>query len=88
MATCSGPVRNVLLPNPVLFNMINTQQCVWAEDEVRVKRKLLVFNDVFQSLSDSTQQLRAESCGIKRQQESVLLSFVSVDGTVSYLWAL
>lgn len=55
---------------------------------MRVKRELLVFNDVFQALNDSKQQHRVESIEIKQQQESVLLSFVCVDGTVSYLWGL
>lgn len=59
-----------------------------AEDGVRVKRKLLVFNDVFQPLTDSVQQRRAQSIEVSRQQESVLLSFVSLDGTASYLWGL
>lgn len=59
-----------------------------AEDGVRVKRKLLVFNDVFQPLTDSIQQYGAESIEMKQQQESVLLSFVCLDGTTSYLWGL
>lgn len=59
-----------------------------AEDGVCVKRKLLVFNDVFQALTDSIQQHRVETIEMKQQQESVLLSFVCVDGTVSYLWGL
>lgn len=54
-----------------------------AEDGV-----LLVFNDVFQPLTDSIQQRRLLSIGTKQQQESVLLSFVRVDGTVSYLWGI
>ena len=59
-----------------------------AEDGVCVKRKLLVFNDVFQALTDSIQQHRVKTIEMKQQQESVLLSFVCVDGTVSYLWGL
>lgn len=55
---------------------------------MRVKRKLLVFNDVFQPLTDSIQQYGAESIEMKQQQESVLLSFVCLDGTTSYLWGL
>lgn len=56
------------------------------EDGVHVKRRLLVFNDVFQPLTDSTQQHRVESIEMKQQQECVLLSFVCVDGAGSYLW--
>lgn len=51
---------------------------------MHVKRKLLFFNDVFQPLTprSSTEQ----STEIRQQKESVLPSFVCVDGPVSYLW--
>lgn len=55
---------------------------------MRIKRKLLVVNDVFQPLTDSTQPHGRERIEVRRQQESVLLSFVRLCGTVSYLWAL
>lgn len=47
-------MENALKANTALFNMINAQQCTGAEDGEHVKRKLLVFNDVFQALTDST----------------------------------
>lgn len=59
-----------------------------AEDGVCIKRKLLVFNDVFQPLTDSIQPHRPEIIEMKQQQESVLLSFVCVDGTELFMGSL